>query len=388
MICTPAVKRLRLFREGGRGGTAGELCEDGADDHPLKQRAGKLASLWGDRAGHSLAGRSRIVRSSCYVDVMDAASLGHLHPRAFTSFEEVSREVEKFEQVLASNGITIVPGSALEAMTYHLLELQRRRANPDTIDPWEDIRQAFRPALGLHDLIRRILRVRQSPDFPRLIPHLRLLNRGTVAQNVSAPTDQVSAKIFELLIALVAIETGANATLDDPDHSAGDNPDVLVTFAGKRWGFACKVLGGTSPLTLYDRLEEGIRQIEDSEAEIGCVVFSMKNQIDHDLTWPLMNPVEYRKRLETPTFGAWRNSDDAHQQFLALAAQRHEQLIEVNSTAATEALFRAKKTIPAALLVFQSATSIRLSVGPTFTFIGCLVLMDLFGVAEDGAEPS
>jgi hypothetical protein len=313
---------------------------------------------------------------------MDAASLGDLHPRAFTSFEEVSREVEEFEQVLASNGITIVPGSALEAMAYHLLELQRRRANPHTIDPWEDIRQAFRPALGLHDLIRRILRVRRSPDFPRLLPHLRLLNRGTVAQNVSAPTDQVSAKIFELLIALVAIETGANVTLDDPDHSAGDNPDVLVTFAGKRWGFACKVLGGTSPLTLYDRLEEGIRQIGDSEAEIGCVVFSMKNQIDHDLTWPLMNPVEYRKRLETPTFGAWRNSDDAHQQFLALAAQRHEQLLEVNSTAATEALFLGKKTIPAALLVFQSATSIRLPVGPTFTFIGCLVLMDLFGVAE------
>jgi hypothetical protein len=44
-----------VFREGGRGGTAGELCEDGADDHPLKEGAGKLASLWGDRAGHSLA---------------------------------------------------------------------------------------------------------------------------------------------------------------------------------------------------------------------------------------------------------------------------------------------------------------------------------------------
>lgn len=34
---------------------ARERCEDGADDHPLNNGHHKLASLWGEQDGHSLA---------------------------------------------------------------------------------------------------------------------------------------------------------------------------------------------------------------------------------------------------------------------------------------------------------------------------------------------
>ena len=40
------------FRKGGRGGTAGELCEDGADDHLIP--TGKLGVCAGKQGGHSL----------------------------------------------------------------------------------------------------------------------------------------------------------------------------------------------------------------------------------------------------------------------------------------------------------------------------------------------
>ena len=46
-----------VFREGGRGGTAGELCEDGADDHPLKQWAANSRVCGETGREHSLAAR-------------------------------------------------------------------------------------------------------------------------------------------------------------------------------------------------------------------------------------------------------------------------------------------------------------------------------------------
>jgi hypothetical protein len=40
MICAPAAARLRLPSEGRKGGTVGERCEDGADDHPPTGKLG------------------------------------------------------------------------------------------------------------------------------------------------------------------------------------------------------------------------------------------------------------------------------------------------------------------------------------------------------------
>jgi hypothetical protein len=59
MICARAAKRLRLCPRGERAGTAGERCEDGADDHPPERQTRSLC--WGSwRRKHSLPRRSRI----------------------------------------------------------------------------------------------------------------------------------------------------------------------------------------------------------------------------------------------------------------------------------------------------------------------------------------
>src|SRR5207245_2399261 len=85
------------------------------------------------------------------------------------------------------------------------------------------------------------------------------------------------------------------------------NPDVLSTFDGVRWGFACKVLNSPtfSPLTMFERLSDGIEQIEKSPAQVGCVVLNFKNVIDHNRTWPIRNPREV-KAGHDPEFGAWK----------------------------------------------------------------------------------
>ena len=139
-----------------------------------------------------------------------------------------------------------------------------------------------------------------------------------------------------------------------------------------------------SPLTVFERLEEGIRQIENSEADKGCVVFNWKNKIDHDKTWPLLNEMDYRAGKAEPWFVAWPRKEDALQMLLSLGCKEHEELLKANSNEETEALFVGKKAIPGALLFLQTATSVQshdFPPRPMMTTLGVFILMDLFGVS-------
>ena len=73
--------------------------------------------------------------------------------------------------------------------------------------------------------------------------------------------------------------------LDDPFNSKGKNPDVLAKIDGTIWGFACKTPNGSSAKTMFERLEEGVDQIEVSRAQRGTVYFNFRNVIDHEQTW-------------------------------------------------------------------------------------------------------
>lgn len=307
----------------------------------------------------------------------DPSSFPGFDPAGFTSFAQIQHEVEEFASILRARGIDITPGSPLEQMCLTLLGLEEKRQNRALIDNNEDIRVSLRSALGLHDLIRRIVRLHQRPEFSNLEGHLRLLNSSTVAQNVAAPHDAIAAKIFELLIALVCLEAGQNVELDGPVRSYGDNPDVLVDLDGRRWGFACKVIYGRSLLTMFERLEDGVRQIDDSPAQIGCTIINLKNQIDHEDTWILAKPEQYAEHADTPTFGAWRDVKDPRDILLALAKRRHEELVSVNGEPAIASLFTNTKSIPGALLFLQTATALASACGPINATVGIFSLMIL-----------
>ena len=77
--------------------------------------------------------------------------------------------------------------------------------------------------------------------------------------------------------------------MDDPEHSVGDNPDVIADFDSEAWGLACKVPNGTSATTLYDRVKEGVNQIEKSRATRGFVVLNFKNVFDHRALMPALD---------------------------------------------------------------------------------------------------
>jgi hypothetical protein len=301
----------------------------------------------------------------------DLPSERDLDPRDVWPFQQVRRETAEFESILARHGITIRAGSPLEGMCLSLLDVEQRSRG----DTMEDLRVAYRPAFGLYDLVRRVVRLRDHPEFTVLLDHLRLLNTGTIAQNIFAATDQVAAKIFELLIGLICLEVGAQTALDHPLTSYGDNPDILTTIEGRRWGFACKVLSGRSPITVFDRIEEGIHQIQVSPAEIGAVIINLKNVIDHDQMWPLLNAADYAAGRDTPTYASWPSYDGplALLRQTALTCQR--QLISTNGRENVRSLFTGRKSIPGVILFLQTTTSVQLAEGPANTVLGLFYLM-------------
>src|SRR5262249_52444491 len=119
----------------------------------------------------------------------------------------------------------------------------------------------------------------------------RLVNRTNPAQTLpSRPSDRASDKILELLIALAVLGLTSDIELEDVNGSArGPNPDILARMPdGKLWGFACKAIHGDAPRTLFERLSEGIAQIEASPAEMGSVIISFRNRLPHEAMFPVV----------------------------------------------------------------------------------------------------
>lgn len=207
----------------------------------------------------------------------------------FYSIQDAERKVDELLEILARYGIQVPRDSVLETLcleTWQWADNAEHLSSSVVSGDIDDFRENRRRSLGFHDLIDKIVRLKDSPQFEVLVPHLRLLPESVFTQNTWAPVrDQGSDKVFELLIASTFVELAENVQLDDPDESQGDNPDVLFTLNGTRWGVACKVMHGSSPRTFLERLAEGLDQIERSDAQRGLVLFNMKNLVRHDEFW-------------------------------------------------------------------------------------------------------
>jgi hypothetical protein len=292
----------------------------------------------------------------------------------FTSYAQAQEQTIAFEQVLLGRGIKIEPGSKLETACLLTMELREQQLDASRRVPSPALRDDLRHVVGLLQLVQLVLRQQAHSDFDRLIPHLRVLNDGSPTQNTQAPPeDQASNKLFELLLALSTMGIGKDIRLDDPESADGTNPDVLATMPdGRRWGFACKVIHGDAPMTLFERIVDGIDQIERSEADVGLVVANFKNRLPHNELFPLMPP--------DPTTGEVLIGAHLHEGAVAgklarFVEERTTAMADLVSQAEVIAAFRGKKALPALLVVVEAAAGVVTPRGPSPSMIGFLHLI-------------
>jgi hypothetical protein len=264
------------------------------------------------------------------------------------SFNEGRDLVLRFERLLFENGIVIEPKSDLKNKYWSVFEVLFRFEQHKKPGDSEDNRSLFRDFSALYDLALKVISVKEHDDFRQLLPHLRKLNKCNAAQNSPIPiTDQDANKIIELYLAAICMRIGTNVYLDDPDNSKGNNPDVIASLNGRRWGFACKTIHTNNSQTIFENIEKAINQIEKSDAEIGIPVINIKNKLPHDQIWPL---------------GKVFSSEKEPLSILKAAlGQIQDNLMHDNGLEHILAKFRGKKALPGVIYVAQSVSSVFLS---------------------------
>jgi hypothetical protein len=153
------------------------------------------------------------------------------------------------------------------------------------------------------------------------------------------------------------MNVGHDLQLDDPEHPKGDNPDLIVTISGVRWAFACKMMMGASPVSLFDRIYDGVEQITRVAApngpiQRGIVVVSLKNRIDYDEFWPILNSEQYRNG-EPPLFGVQPSAVAVSHRLRDIAERQIKEMEESATPEKVLELFSDSVAVPAVLLFLQ-----------------------------------
>ena len=276
----------------------------------------------------------------------------YTRPEVF-SLEEIVQLTFAFENLIRQKQTTLhlpcgSPAEAAGLAAIDLLETFRRTVPHDCK---KDYRKEWRQAIALGDMLRKVMNASNHPRFDQLWPHVMLLlGRGNIALNLwNAKEDSDANKVFELYMALVLAPLCPDLELDHPVHSSdGKNPDVIAPLDGSRWAFSCKVMHSDSPKSFIDRVRDGIRQIENSDAEKGIVVISLKNLLPHDEYWT----IHRQSGLSDLIYSAAIEPQIVVRHLLEICGGYHHQVIHelLGGPAAFNEVFKNTKAVPAVLL--------------------------------------
>jgi len=240
------------------------------------------------------------------------------------------------------------------------------------LDPEKDYREEWRRAIGLNDIIRKIVLAKDCPDFPKLWPHITLLlGDSSIVQNTWSPKDdETSDKLFELYMALASIRIGTNLEIDHPKKSSmGDNPDVMVSIGSHKWAFACKTIHSDKVKTITDRIDDGLSQIDRSNANRGVVILNLKNLIEHDRVWPITRQPNTNEVRYVP----FQTEENAKFEFDQMAQRVFEMVCtQLKGEEGINVLFNNRKASPFVLAFFSTVVGLVREGKPTFTLLRLL----------------
>lgn len=215
----------------------------------------------------------------------------------FVPFQDANNVGNRFIELLSKYGIQPPNKSPFEDELLSLNQIIEVMKNPSIADGKNQI-TLLRAAAGLHDFAAKVLSVENLPEFVAFLPHLQLIAQSKTAtaslsQNMaSGYNDDTARKMAELYIGCLAAHIGSDVELDSPTSAKGDNPDVIFTVTpmlsdipmSEKWALAVKTIGTKQGQTIFERIKEGGKQIDDPKclAQKGMVVINAKNAIDHD----------------------------------------------------------------------------------------------------------
>lgn len=292
-------------------------------------------------------------------------------------------KVIAFEKRLNEIGITINPDSDLFRIGFDVLEVYEKYKNPELLGSNEDFREKISSVLGFNNFIEKVFPIVNSEYIDRIKPHLELLNKSSIPLTKKAKiTDQGSNKLFELYIASLCYPQFENIRIDSPDNSRGDNPDIMFDHNGQCWSIACKVLHSPKTQTICDNIIKAIDQIEKSKSDSGFVFINLKNIVDYDSFWPIMNKDEFKQGKAEPLYSSYSSVKTPVKLLESYVLNIQQDLINEIGGEAIYNLFKNKKAQPVVVIFLQAATGLIIDGGPVFSLVGFLGMLRITEIAN------
>jgi hypothetical protein len=205
-----------------------------------------------------------------------------LHPFNETPVISMTRfreDAEFLEQALAAEGIQVPAASPLA----DAIDVAKRVASRERLSAAP---RAIGKAAGLSYLVRLIAETVRRGQLSQIQGHLRYLAdaRANPLPTTRADPLQPRNMVFELEVGCLAACCGLHIEL-------ADEPDVHIS-SSPTWDIACKAITSGNPVTLGDRIEEGIGQVLRFNGVYGIVALGLINRVTHDALMPLICPDE------------------------------------------------------------------------------------------------
>lgn len=278
--------------------------------------------------------------------------------------------VDRFEQLLADGSISIPKNPQTDADMLPLWRLLQAIRSGALQSSSQADRHLYAAALAAHDLAAKVMEVKDSPQFSKLMPHLQILAGGAVHLTQDPPPQADGYnKLIELYWACLCIAEGLEIELDHPEAADGSNPDIITNAppSAVRRGYAFKTVRSPHTQSILDHLKKGIDQIERSASTEGIVTFHLTPRMQIPALWP------------TTPFAHWRQawdivSDECGQIFA--------QLIHDNGQAAIDDLFRGKKAVSSVLCIVFAPT---LAISPV-TSLATVMPLKVSAIFELGGQ--
>lgn len=288
------------------------------------------------------------------------------------SLLDIERNLDRFESLLGQHRLLLPEKSPLEDLSLAITEMRYVFQGESTHNTNEDARELWRHAVGLADLVKKVLSCEGTPSLKTLVPHLSLFlsdSRNLALTSGPRTHDDTRNKLFELLIGIAAMRDGRDVDIEDPERSAGGtNPDVMATFFGKRWGFACKAPISLSPKTYADHVRTGVKQIDRSAANIGMVVMHQGSLMNHNAIFPAApdgsnNWIYYPALNEQMAWEALEGEVDR---------LREDVFVELGGHGGIDALFAGSKAVPIVVNYAAAIAGVTRGTQPVVTILRSL----------------
>ena len=251
-------------------------------------------------------------------------------------FEPAVKLIDCFEELLARHNISIPQNANTGDDMLSMWQILKFMRDPTLARP-KDERPLLSAGAAMFDLAAKVCAVKDGPQFPLLLPHLKLLSEGAVHLDKQPEyLPDTYNKLIEIYWACLAMAAGIEVELDHPQKSRG-GVDVTTKALPGPFTYEMKTLRSPRPRTTFETIEKAISQIETAAAKTGAVLLHLTPRIDTKAIW-----------RDGPSFPDWETPATIMSQQMYDVVQS---MINAEGIEAIEGLFAGKKAAPLVVCV-------------------------------------